>query len=237
MSNTTLNDALGLVELLQRKVRVQKNTASRTFITNAQREMATELQQQTPEEKIERGKFSTYQIIKWTPAHEAVVVGHIKGLTNRLIAAELGISIAHVSNILTSVQGKAKLKEWFDKVRGELEASERTKQERWNALGHKALEAVERFVDNKAAETYDPFGYVDRTIKIAERTEYLRSAPGVAGSGGNTTNNNTQINILSEKTASKLFAALDKSIESGKIHGSSLQRTEPGTNPSESVEG
>lgn len=130
-------------------------------------------------------KFHHYKPKRWHPEFTLIVMGSISGKDNAELAEEFGYSVVHISNILSTEQAS----EIREKAREHLnKAFEGNLADRVKGIGQKALEKIERFVEDKTnQEAKSPFAFVDRMMKLATMTSTLGSLNGLANDK-NTTN-------------------------------------------------
>lgn len=152
-------------------------------------------------------KFKNYNPKRWQPEFDLMVIESISGKSNEEIGQLFGYTKEHVSNILSTTQaGEVK-----ERVRKTINAQfQGTLQERIANIGAKAIEHVEKFIqDDSNLASKSPFMFVDRALKIAQSTSTLVSNPDSSRVTNNTVNGN--VLVINNDIADNLFSALEKS--------------------------
>lgn len=151
-------------------------------------------------------KFTHYNPKRWQPEFDLIVIESIAGKSNEEIGRLFGYTKEHVSNILST----AKAQEIKERIRESINKGVAFNiQERLAAIGEKAIERMEAFIDNDNAADASPFKFIDRVVKIAQTVNVGGASPG----NGNTTIVNGNAIVLNSTHTSNLKDALAKSME------------------------
>jgi len=107
---------------------------------------------------------------KWHPVYEEVIMLDIIGYKRTEIADMKGFTPAHITNICNSKRGEMIRELVTNKIRATvLEKSERTIEQRMEAVASKAVERIEAVIESDELAEKSPFAVFDRA------TTYLRS--------------------------------------------------------------
>jgi len=107
---------------------------------------------------------------KWHPVYEEVVMLDIMGYKRTEIADMKGFTPAHITNICNCKRAEMIRELVSSKIRATvLEKSERTIEERMEAVTSKAVERIEAVIENDELAEKSPFAVYDRCMT------YLRS--------------------------------------------------------------
>jgi hypothetical protein len=162
--------------------------------------------------------FRKWQPKVWKVEHEAIVLMHCKGITNREIASLYDMSEVHVGNIINCVKGQ----EFIEKIRSNLPTKDL--EVKYKGILEKAVERLDTFMKSDSIHEKYPIQAVDRAMKSMEMIDArLR-----ANNGG--TRNNTVI-LATEAAVDRLMNAMAKVKESNELHG----LTQIGAGVSESI--
>jgi hypothetical protein len=111
-------------------------------------------------------QFKHYKPKRWEPWMEALVLASIQGKTNKELAESFGISLPHVSNILSTEQAAIATQKIRDKV-SELHPDVSIKIGR---IKEKAVQRIENFLDNDAVAEASPIAYISQVKDIMKMT-------------------------------------------------------------------
>lgn len=139
---------------------------------------------------------------EWRPEYEAIVGLACTGLSFGEIGKRFGYTSVHVGNIVNSQMGKALQQIILDKLR---KNNTEGLAERIDALKSKALERVERYINNDNYADASPLAMFDRSFKFLQGAHVLGSDRGEGNSGAAIQINNNKTVIVSTET-SKAFA-------------------------------
>jgi len=157
----------------------------------------------------------------WKPRYDMVVYKHCLGYDNNRIATETGLHFQTVSNILGSLQGRARVKIIQDKLLTNVNAD---LGQRLMNVAEKFMAKIERVAEDEELFTKSPFAVIDRGLQVLKGVGHLKSAAegsAGSGSGGPTPNHTTFIGkavILSDDAAKNLRDAIALSDEVKEIH-------------------
>lgn len=157
---------------------------------------------------------------KWKPLYESVVVHHIAGHKNTVIAKSLKCTPMAVSLIINSVAGRKRIEE----LRIIHEESLKTHvADRIESLHEVALKNVEKFINNKDYATASPIKHFDRSLKILQVTgaKGFNTPQSTGGDPSSTTINQQQNNLLLADAAivKRMLDGFGKLEEIKKLHG------------------
>lgn len=147
-----------------------------------------------------------WQPTQWKPEYEMIVSMHVRGKTNIEIAKLTNYSEMQISNILTCEHAKVVKDEIIKSLRQD-------SKDIMEKIGKKAIERIEKLMDNDELFENSPFGVVDRAMS------FLKGVNKLAGDGP-VTNNNTQNNtlVIGDEIAERLVAGLEKANEAAKLN-------------------
>jgi hypothetical protein len=159
--------------------------------------------------KRREAKFNHYSPKRWHPEFDLIVYASFAGKSNVEIAKEFGYTPVHISNILSTVQA--------DRIRNELRSKindnvDDTITNRMKSISDKALERVEKFMNNDELFEKSPFAFVDRAMRAATLNKESSSDPKV------NININSQVNNIGNEAISRIASALEISNEVKQLH-------------------
>jgi len=159
-----------------------------------------------------KAKFTRYSPKKWPPQFDAIVLASIGGKSNKELAALFGYTEQHISNILCS----EKANEIKESVRKKL-LEENPVTDKLKAISEKAIERMEKFINNDQLATASPFHFVDRAIRMQSVLNPAKEEP----KEKNVINNN--VLIASPSMVSGLFEAIEKSNEAKLLNSGEIK--------------
>lgn len=158
----------------------------------------------------------------WKPKYDLFVYWHCLGWSNKKIAEEFDFTPQQVCNILTSNQGKLRIKLIEENLR---EARTAGVSSRVEDMAAKLLRRMEDVVDNDSLFEKAPFAVFDRALAVIKGIGYLKGEGMSHPYSGSSTVNHTQINdnrhitnIFSAKALNELREAISFSREASAMH-------------------
>jgi len=155
----------------------------------------------------------------WKPRYDHVVYKHCLGYDNTRVAAETGITPQAVSNILVSLQGRARIKIIQERLLANINAD---LGQRLTNVAEKFMNKIELVANDEELFKKSPFAVIDRGLQIIKGIGHLKTASDSDGSSRPPgVQNNTFIGkavILSEESAKNLRDAITLSDEVKDLH-------------------
>lgn len=105
---------------------------------------------------------------RWHPVYEEVVMMDCMGYRNIEIARLKGLTVQHISNIITSEKGKILREYIVQKQRAHIED---TFEARVEALNEKSLKRMTEVLDNDEYAEKNPGGIFDRSLRLLQATK------------------------------------------------------------------
>ena len=148
--------------------------------------------------------------IRWKLIYDEFLKARIDGLTNKAIALKFDYSEMQVCNVLNSPLAKEKLQEIREKVIALTVDESATQETLEKSIRLKALNTMDKFLDNDTLAMAAPIPFVSQAIKIAG----LGKVGGI-GTQINVQNNNQKTLVISGEMAENVTKALEISKEIG----------------------
>lgn len=151
--------------------------------------------------------FRKWQPKTWKVEHEAIVLMHCKGISNKEIAELYDMSEVHVGNVILCVKGQ----EFIEKIRSNLPTKDL--ELKYKTILENAVERLDAFMKDDDKFKKYPIQAVDRAMKSMEMIDSrLRAA------SSNNVRNNTVV-LATEASVDRLMNAMKKVQESNELHG------------------
>lgn len=144
---------------------------------------------------------------KWEPVYEQMVAMSCMGLSNVEIAGRFGYTPVHVSNVVSSEQGKRLKKLILDRLRMTVEA---TIPERLEDIAEKTVERLRTLVYDDDRFDKSPFAVIDRGIQVLKGLRHLKGDSEVVRS--------ERTLVLTTEAAKLLQDGFEKSARADELH-------------------
>jgi hypothetical protein len=144
---------------------------------------------------------------EWHPIYEEVVLLDCMGLKRDEIAARMGFTPVHITNILKTDQAAIVRKLVIARINGKVQLSI---EQRLENVTHKAMQRVEDVMNNDVLAEKNPLGIFDRAITLLRGTQKIK--PETDG---------THINkalIISEQQFDRLIKGTELADEARRLH-------------------
>lgn len=159
--------------------------------------------------RIRPTKLRNWTPKAWRPEYERIVGLSCAGLSNKMIAQEVGFTPVHVSNILNLDQAEAIRQVVLKRMR---EGTTDELPQQMTKLAKKALMRVQDVLDDDELAVNHPFQMMDRSLRVLEGTNNLKNRT----AGGDT--NIDKAIIIAGDQASNLFSGLAKADEARRLN-------------------
>lgn len=157
---------------------------------------------------MSESQFLRYAPKRWKPEFSLIVMDSISGMENDEIAEKYGYTKQHISNILCTSQAAEMRRNVQTKINEHFEGS---LKERLAVVQEQAVRHIEDFISARNGfenVKKDPFGFIDRVIKVAGSGGSLGDKSGSNNVSVTNTVNNLQVNHFEN-----LGEALDRSMK------------------------
>lgn len=169
-------------------------------------------------------KFKKWIPKKWRPEYERVVAMSAAGMSNKQIAANVGFTPVHVSNILNLPQATDLMERIVAKMR---EKSMVDIPNTLQRIAEKTALRLESVINDDDLFEKSPFAVIDRGMDVLKGLNHLKG--GGNGSPGNTTIVNGNAMIVSSDQADALSEGLRKRNEVKRLHAAEVKVEPDGT--------
>jgi hypothetical protein len=167
-----------------------------------------------PEFKTQKPvKFKKWIPKKWRPEYERVVAMSAAGMSNKQIAASVGFTPVHVSNILNLPQATDLMERIVAKMREKSMVDIPSTLQR---VAEKAAQRLESVINNDELFEKSPFAVLDRGMDVIKGLNHLKG--GGNGAPGNVTHVHGNAMIVSSDQADALSEGLRKRNEVKRLH-------------------
>ncbi len=184
-----------------------------------------DLMQENAKERRSRINRPRWNPKQWHPVYEEVVMLDVMGYKRTEIATMKGFTPAHITNICKSKEAEVIRSLVINKLRDTvLNKSERTIEERMDAVASKAVERIEAVIENDELAEKSPFAVFDRA------TTYLRSVGKIKDPDRDTSSRPLMIPVESMKI---LMDGIRVSDEAKRLHSGNVVEGEFSHLPSE----
>ena len=161
-----------------------------------------------------KGTFGRWKPKQWRPEYDRMVAFSVCGKSNIAIAAQLGFTPEHVSNILHQPQAIELAEKLHAKLRENIEANIPMVLDE---IAAKAVERIKRVMDDDDLFQKHPFAVIDRGMDVLKGLNHLRNKSETGNGNGSTTNIGTV--IISSQQKTDILEGLERIAEVKKIHG------------------
>ena len=179
-----------------------------------------------PDKKLPARLTKKFEPKKWKPLYDLFVYWHVMGWSNIRIAQEHDMTPQQVCNVLTSNQGKMRIKVIESNLRESRMAGVSGRMEN---IASKLLTRMEAIVDDADLATKSPFAVFDRGLAVLKSIGQLRGEVDPRSNGGSPVVGHLQINdnrsytTFDNKTLEGLRDAIAFSREASAMHEHLLQ--------------
>jgi hypothetical protein len=149
---------------------------------------------------------------KWDPIYEQFVALSALGLSNVEIGQRFGYTPVHVSNVVTSEQGKRLKQLMLDRLRATTISSI---PQRLEDIADKTVSRLQEVMNDNDRFERSPFAVIDRGLQVLKGLRHLKG-------DSDTTFNQQKVVVMSDSAAKLISEGLAKSQQAEEIHGTEV---------------